>query len=297
VHVLTKVFIVLVSLLAVLLVPLVVVYAHNENSFKARYQASELAKANALEEMKSAQARAAADSTQKQAEISQLSAANHELESARAADQAKIRELQANLAAAEGLKTEILAQLASVATTSKASQDLTESLITELRQLRADTVAIERQRVQLDEALSEMKGQLEVAEAARRALAEELTRLKGEHSAAIAKLSAYVAKYGSDKLDVRAGAMAGITPDRTLTATVIRVERSTGQVLAEINAGSRDGVKKDWAMLISGRDGFVANLRIIDVDINRSTGIVSMEEKSRGLVEVNQTAHAYAGHQ
>ena len=34
-HVLTKVFIVLVSLLAVMLVPLVVVYAYNENSFKA----------------------------------------------------------------------------------------------------------------------------------------------------------------------------------------------------------------------------------------------------------------------
>src|SRR5688572_12349172 len=39
VHVVTKIFIVLVSLLAVLLVPLVVVYAHNEDSYKAKYEA------------------------------------------------------------------------------------------------------------------------------------------------------------------------------------------------------------------------------------------------------------------
>ena len=39
-HVLTKIFIVLVSLMAVLLVPLVVVYANNEDSFKAKYQAA-----------------------------------------------------------------------------------------------------------------------------------------------------------------------------------------------------------------------------------------------------------------
>jgi F0F1-type ATP synthase membrane subunit b/b' len=38
VHVLTKIFIVLVALLAVFLVPLIVVYAHNENSFKARFE-------------------------------------------------------------------------------------------------------------------------------------------------------------------------------------------------------------------------------------------------------------------
>ena len=39
-HVLTKIFIVLVSLLAVLLVPLVVVFAHNEDSYKEKYQAA-----------------------------------------------------------------------------------------------------------------------------------------------------------------------------------------------------------------------------------------------------------------
>ena len=41
-HVLTKIFIVLVSMLSVLLVPLVVAYAHNEANFKDKYVQADL---------------------------------------------------------------------------------------------------------------------------------------------------------------------------------------------------------------------------------------------------------------
>ena len=41
-HVLTKIFVVLVSLLAVVLTPLVVVYAHNEDSYKSRHEDARL---------------------------------------------------------------------------------------------------------------------------------------------------------------------------------------------------------------------------------------------------------------
>ena len=68
-HVLTKIFIVLVALLAVLLVPLVVVYATNENNFKARYQEAEVQKASAQEQMNTADARSAAEATNKQTQI------------------------------------------------------------------------------------------------------------------------------------------------------------------------------------------------------------------------------------
>jgi predicted nucleic acid-binding Zn-ribbon protein len=290
VHVLTKVFVVLVSLLAVMLVPLVVVYAYNEDSFKARYQSAEQAKAAAIEDMKATQARAGSEVAAMQNEIDQLRTARTQLETNRAADQSQIRKLETDLAAANGLKTEIAAQLAMLATSNDAAQKLLDSLITELRQLRADTVAIERQKVELDEALRDVTGQLEVAVAARRALEEELARLKDEHSRAMSKLGEAYAKGFGDRDVVR----VGIMPDKTLSAEIVRVERSNSQVLAEISAGSRDGVKKDWSMAISDSSGFVANLRIIDVDINRSTGIVTLEKSK---VQVGQMAHALAGYQ
>ena len=56
VHVLTKIFIVLVSLLALLLVPLVVVYAYNEDSFKAKYLGADAQAATAVDRLGAAQA-------------------------------------------------------------------------------------------------------------------------------------------------------------------------------------------------------------------------------------------------
>lgn len=293
-HVLTKVFVVLVSLLAVMLVPLVVVYAYNENSFKSRYQAADLAKAAAIEDMKATQTRAAAESSSMQNEIDALKTVRTQLETNRAADQAQIRKLETDLSSAQGLKTEIAAQLATLATSNDAAQKLLDSLITELRQLRADTVAIERQKVELDEALRDVTGQLEVAVAARRALEEELARLKDEHSRAMTKLGEAYAKGFGSRNDTRAGAVAGIIPDKSLSAEIIRVERSNSQVLAEINAGSRDGVKKDWSMTIADKGSFIGTLRIIDVDINRATGVVTMENSK---VQVGQMAMALAGYE
>jgi hypothetical protein len=88
----------------------------------------------------------------------------------------------------------------------------------------------------------------------------------------------------------------GIMPDKSLTATVVRVDRNAGQVLAEIDAGSRDGVKEGWSMTIGNGGTFIANLRIINVDINRSTGIVTLEDpKTRGPVQVGYKASATAG--
>jgi hypothetical protein len=66
--------------------------------------------------------------------------------------------------------------------------------------------------------------------------------------------------------------------------------------LAEIDAGSKDGVKLQWMMTIGNGGNFIANLRIINVDINRSTGIVTLEDAKKGRVaQVGHTAHALAG--
>ncbi len=69
VHVLTKIFIVLVSLLALLLVPLVVVYAYNEDSFKAKYQVADAQAATAVDRLGAEQAVHAAEITRLQLQI------------------------------------------------------------------------------------------------------------------------------------------------------------------------------------------------------------------------------------
>lgn len=294
-HVLTKIFIVLVSILALMMVPLVVVYAHNENSFKSRFNEAEAKTNTALESMKAAEARAGAEQSRLQLMIDDLRAQNTKLQNEKTAADVTVNQLTSQLAAAQSTQAGIVGDITQIRTAVEAGQQLTQSLVEEIRELRANAVAIERQRVELDEELADTRSQLEVAEQARRALQEELARIKDDHAKALTQLSAYVAKHGD--LDIRAGALKdrAIRPDINLTATVIRVERSSGQVLAEIDAGSRDGVKENWSMTIGNGGEFIANLRIINVDINRSTGIVTLENKERGFVQVGFTAHSVAG--
>lgn len=281
-HVLTKIFIVLVSLLTVLLVPLVVTYAHNENSYQAKYQ-SESAKVSAAQaDLAVARSAFGAQEITLNAQIQQKTNENHELRVQINERERDIAELNARLAAAEDMDDDIRSQLATLSSSVDASQRLNNSLIEELRALRADTLLAQRQKVEIDEALRDALAQLDVAIQARRGLEEELQRLKDDHASAIATVQRYMAAYGEVDSNVSIG---DIPIGIDLDARVVEVRRSADQVLAEIDAGSVDGIREGWTVPISGPAGFVANLKIIRVDVNRSTGIVELENpETRGRV-------------
>ncbi len=293
-HILTKIFVVLVSLLAVLLVPLVVVYAYNEDAYRAKYEAAvETANFNAAD-LAAAKDIGSAQLVGKEIEIQELRGEKARLEGDVAAAERDMRDLQNRLVAAESMQAEINTKLTTLTSTSQAAQELNESLIMELRGIRSQASASERQKVELDEALRDVGGRLEVAIAARRALQEELQQLKGEHAKSLEHLSLYKARYPD--MQVQPGLLLlGILPDRNLDTTVIGVRRETDQVLAEIDVGTRDGVKEGWTGTISQGEIFIANIRLIEVDINRSVGVVDLEAKSRGLVQIGHRVFFRAG--
>ena len=284
-HVLTKIFIVLVSLLAVLLVPLVVVYAHNEDSFKARFEAAKseaIAAKSAQESAESTHARALADL---KAQIDQLS--NEKTDLSRTANdmEARALELQTQLTEARGMQANIVSKLNTLVASVDAGQKLNESLVGEVRQMRSDLVSAEKRSIELDEALRDATARLDVAIEARRALQEELQRVKEELTQALGTVQQYRAQVGPLR-EMSATAMSsGYVPTVSLDARVLNVRRSSNETLAEINVGQRDGVKKDWVLMIADGGTFVANLRIIDVDIDRSTGLITLEDQSNPVRE------------
>ena len=68
-HVLTKIFIVLVTLLAIAMVPLVAVYTHNEDSYRARYQRADNERRVAQIQVTDAQQALVSERAQMQQEI------------------------------------------------------------------------------------------------------------------------------------------------------------------------------------------------------------------------------------
>jgi hypothetical protein len=293
VHVLTKIFVVLVALLAVVLVPLVVVYAHNENSYQARYQAAEARAAAAGGALEAAKASEGAARARSEAEKEGMSQENLRLQADVTRLETDLRSKELELTSARQMDQDIDARLSTLALALESGQNLTNSLIDEVRGLRKDALTSERRAVDLDEQLRDVNSKLEVAVAARRALAEELQRVKEENAQALSKIAQYVAKYPQINDEVAAsGVMSGIYPDVSLDAHIVNVRRSADQDLAEIDAGSRDGVKEGWLMTIASAGDYVATLRIIKVDINRSTGVIQLEENTPGKVEVGQMVYA-----
>lgn len=295
-HILTKIFVVLVSLLAVLFVPLVVVYAHNEDSYKAKWQQVQAQAASARADKDAIEAHAAAESGRLNTTIASLESSIATMRELGVQTEATIRRLESQLATEQSMKAETQANLATLAAALQSAQSVTNGLITEVRGLRTDVLALERQKVELDDALRDVGGQLEVAVQARRALQEELQRIKDEIAIARSQIGHAIAQGFDPHRDVRAGLQDGIAPSRNLDARVVNVRRTNEEVLAEIDAGSRDGIEEGWIMTLGLGADFKGKLRIISVDINRATGIVSLEDPASGrVVEVGDEATARAG--
>ena len=294
VHVLTKIFIVLVTLLAIALVPLVVVYATNENTFRTRFleadNAARLANQQAAAALQSFQAREA----QLQETINDYSRGLSDCERAIAECEAEKGSISGRLLTAQSEATAAQRTYQTLAKSLETNSDLNTTLVEDVRRLRSRALIAERQKVELDEALRDVQSQLQVAVAARRALQEELQRLKDEHHASLSHIDEYVARYGSLDLVADHGDR-GLAPDRDLDATIVDISRKPDRTLVEIDAGSRDGVRPGWIMTVGDEGNFIGKLQIIEVDINRSTGVLSLEDAGRGLAEIGDRAYSLSG--
>ena len=293
-HVLTKIFIVLVTLLAIFMVPLVVVSAVNQKHWKTgaddanqslRLVSSQLQEARLLHQ--SEQARLSQEIADYEQRLAQERDSVTECKNAQ-------RDMESQLLSANLTITEHGATSRTMLKSLQTNSDLNRVLVDDIQKLRSRAIAAERQKLELDEALRERDSQLSVALAARRKLEEELKELRDEQASAMHRISQYVARHGvleDDDLSID----EGLAPDRNLQATILDISRSDDQVLVEIDAGSRDGVVSGWILTVGSDGTFVGKLRIIDVDINRSTGILTLESEDRGLAQIGHRAYALMG--
>lgn len=297
-HILTKILVVLVALLIAALVPLAAVSSTNQSVYK--------------------QAAADAQANLKKAEA-ESNVANDAYNASIAAVQAKVSALEAQLRAAtmerdketqmradkerdlERVRIE-LADLKGQVAAFSANDTLQTKLIDAMRQdiegARTQYLAAEKARVELQDSLARIQGDLDSETAAKRQLQEQLQKVSEEKERAMADVQRYAALHGSAAPRAGATSDAGlpVVADRSLSATVIDVKREPDATLAEINVGSRDGVKEGWVMTIADGSNFVGNLRIVQVDVNRAVGVVELEDaESRGEVKSGQRAIARKG--
>ncbi len=297
-HLLTKILVVLVAILVAALVPLAAVSSTNQAAFKQQAAEAQAAAKKSEAEVSVAQDAYNASVAAVQAKIStleaRLSAASMERDKEiqmRADKERELERIRIEIADLKG-------QLASASANDTLQTKLIDAMRQDIDNARTQYLAAEKARVELQDSMARLQGDLDSETAAKRQLQEQLQKVSEDKERAMADVQRYAALHGS--VTPRAGATADtalpVVADRSLSATVIDVKREPDATLAEINAGSRDGVKEGWVMTIADGSNFIGNLRIVQVDVNRAVGIVELEDAgTRGEVKSGQRAIARKG--
>jgi len=293
VHILTKIFIVLVTLLAVAMVPLVATYTTNENSYRAKFRAADDQQRLAMIRAGDAESALLAQRVQMQNEIDSRDATIGSLRSDQAATRASIESLRAQVGRLESQLSQSNANLQALSSASEVNSALKERFVSENYTLRENIIDAERMIMEMEDLLEDTRLEAQGALRAERKAQEERYDLEEQLDAVRGQLTAYISKFG--ELETVVAVDTGMAPDRSLASTVLTVSRANDDVLVEINAGSRDGVQQGWVMTV-GQDGtFLGRLQVEQVDINRSIGRVTLEDPSRGLVVPGSSVYAVKG--
>lgn len=124
-------------------------------------------------------------------------------------------------------------------------------------------------------------------------LKEQIASLSSEKVKSDQVVQSFTAKFGPTDSDSGSSTAVAPIPDRNVSASIINVRRTDNQVYAEIDAGSRDGVKVGWTMTIGDGSRFIGKLKITSVDVNKSVGTVELEDvAARGAVRAGQSVHS-----
>lgn len=297
-HLLTKILVVLVALLVAALVPLAAVSATNQATFKSKAADAEAKQKAAQTELSVANDAYNASVAAVQAKLSGLEAQIRAVSMERDKEVQMRADKERDLERARIELADLKGQVAAMSANDSLQTKLIDAMRQDIEGARDQYLAAERVRVDLQDTLARLQGDLDSESAAKRQLQEQLQKVSEERERAVAESQRYAALHGS--LAPRAGAApdAGlpVAADRSLSATLIDVKREPDAVLAEINAGSRDGVKEGWVMTIADGSNFMGNLRIVQVDVNRAVGVVELEDtEARGEVKPGQRAIARKG--
>ncbi|HLO40043.1 MAG TPA: hypothetical protein VK176_03405 [Phycisphaerales bacterium] len=285
-HILTKVLMVFAAVLAIFLAALTIAYSANTDKIVADYSQmsakAEAASASAAIQVSQAKERETQLVAQKdqqsrvaqefQAQVNQLQRENGELRDAKARAEAQFESTQG--------EKRVLTE------TANTQAKLLDSLRGEVNKLLVSDLAFRKRELELDERISELESQREVLEANVRALQEQLTEARMAQ--------------GSGNAGTLAISAGGIRPSEPYTISGptirtrvdnVRTDTATGSLLAQIPVGTTGNIRKNAKLFIVRDGAFLANLIIVESDLNWAVGRIETLGK---VVEIRAGDEVYS---
>lgn len=275
--ILTKIFVVLVTILSVGLVALIVPFVANTENFRSRISdlQAQLAVAEAKARDYQVEINAAQDRIAQQIE---------ELNRTINTDKQTINNLQSELARARDENRTTAAELAqekaTVSLLSAAENQnatLLASLQRELGELREEKVTTSQRLIELADANNELAGDRQTLERNVRRLQEQLTAIEEQIATREQQIAALPQEIRDQYFRGRetVADARGYDSDVPIQGQVTKVSSDAGETFVQINVGERDQVKPNMRFLVY-RDGnqYVGTIVVSAVDTDAAAGRV-----------------------
>jgi len=280
--ILTKIFVVLVTLLSVVLVALIVPFVAKVEDYRSQLQQAEQVRTNAL-----------ATARLRQAEISALKDKENERFTALTAeiakltgDLAKVEEdlaiAKANYQSAQAGKAKDDANIARLTAAHEQFAAITAGLQDELTQRREQAVKLETASLQLKDRNFALESQLDALTREVRKLRENMTQLAERNTELETIFERLDPTVKQDLLNRDQDATASrpvFMPQTKIAGKITEVEQIDDETFVEVNVGSNDGVEANMKFWVHRAGQYLGTLVITRVDANAAAGRMMFTEQ------------------
>jgi len=273
---LTKAFVVVVTILAVILVALVIPFAARVPDYAQQYEDLKLALNAQIEEVSEVKAKAAADLAAKGEDFQELQEAQSDLREELASAQSQITALQAQNAEASNT----MARMTAALETASRGNEAKDAQIAKQAQLINEQIAtIGQQQGQV----ADLSQTLINVRRDNRRLSNNYLRIQEENKSLATQVEEAQAKVQklSDQLaalDQDPDTIANKpVPTGLIRGAVTKIDQlSEGLTFVQVNVGTRDKVQEGMEFTVYRGDSFVGKIQIASVDTAESVGRLTL---------------------
>ncbi|MFO0831524.1 MAG: hypothetical protein U0637_06735 [Phycisphaerales bacterium] len=272
-HILTKAFMVIATLLSVALSALVIAYAANTDKIRQDYSAVKVRLDTSEAAATAATALRGQQIVRLEQQVADLTGRVSDSNSKLTALQEERATLMRDKAQAVADKTSAESKISEQTEVARTQATLLTNLGDEVRTLRKNELVYKQRQLEMEDRLNDLQAQRDVLDQNYRALQEELAQLKQGTSTTVASSGAPSAPFTYS--------------GPVIMGKVESVQRDPGtnRMLAKLSIGSNDRVAKNMLMRIIRDNQFIANVVVTQADLSYSIGAVDTLGKT---VEVRE---------
>lgn len=270
--ILTKIFVVLVTIFSVALVGMMVSFVARTEDWKSKYE-DEKARANSADTTARFRQEQIKQLTDKESErVAMLSAEKNRLDAELSALQTRANAAAAELAEVSQQKNKSEADVSQLTSAVKLLTDINQSVKQELDKRREEVISSETKRIQLADRNNELQGQVDTLQRERKSLNERLVAL--EKSLDDLRMKVTSAAPTSDS--VTPAPPSEFVPDVAIRGQVVATDKADSVTFVKINVGSTDRVRENTKFIIHRGNTYVGTMVVTNVDSKASAGRLTL---------------------